>query len=213
MKKIILLHDYITLYSLLTAKPIDYLTTLDCMETLIPNFEEIAALHMLDQISLQVDDTTSKSIDDLIKTTKYLVPLMTQTCEDYDRISNSEVVMYLTELSTILISSAVIMYKTYGFEDLIDMLMKSGSINLANGKFNKNILEYQSDNDISLEEYVEDICSVFKIFRPFLPEYNLSEDELSDVHAAMFEANLPSNAIGTLSPEYIRELLSGGVMA
>lgn len=187
----------------------DTIDIIDLLEELMPEFERLTSMNILEQGHLAVDDTTLKMGKDLRESLNKLKIYTTPLIEDYMGLSRNDIAFIVKTFQPILVSSALIFYKTYGFESVISDLTLYGKLDFSKGSFSKEVLEVAAESHEKLGEIAEAIKAILGQFNPFLVEYSLTEEELADVHAAIFDSNMPSNIIAELTPEFISKVLGG----
>lgn len=187
----------------------DTIEALDLLEELMPEFDSLISMNILEQGQLATDDTTLKMGKDMRNYLRKLKDYAEPLIEDYMGLSRKDIEFLINTLKPILLSSALIFYKTYGFESVISDLAFGGKLDLSEGKYSKEVLEVAAESSKKVGEIAEAIQAILTIFKPFLAEYSLTEEELADVYAAMFDSNMPSNAIAELPPEFISKVLGG----
>lgn len=187
----------------------DTIEALDLLEELMPEFDSLISMNILEQGQLATDDTTLKMGKDMRNYLRKLKDYTEPLIEDYMGLSRKDIEFLINTLKPILLSSALIFYKTYGFESVISDLAFGGKLDLSEGKYSKEVLEVAAESSKKVGEIAEAIQAILTIFKPFLAEYSLTEEELADVYAAMFDSNMPSNAIAELPPEFISKVLGG----
>ena len=203
------LPKFVELYNKFTELELPFLDIMDLLEEMLPVVQDFSEISQLTHSEFIVDDTTAKMSRDLQDACAILVPHIEKIVGDYSGISNDEVKIFIDGLPKIIMSLSLIAYSAYGFDKVIEERMQSDVIDLTGGSFSNQVFEIASVSMSDVYTIASIICSALHTFKPYLPEYMLSDEEISDLQDAIFSSNLPSDSLATLSPEFISRVLGG----
>lgn len=206
------LAEYARLYNMLADANLDPISVLELIEELIPDVREIEQRDQFQFHEMVVDDTTLKMVHDMRVAARELLPHMESLVGEFNGVSNTEVALFLRNLPPLLVSISLILYKTYGFDTVVEKIDGSGGLDISAGVYSKYVIEMAAESIQKVHENASIICSVLSKFQPYLPEYILSEEDISDLQDAIMKEGMPSNAIATLTPEFVDKVLKGNYL-
>jgi hypothetical protein len=197
-------------YNLLHYILNDKVDEFDLVEQFILLHDDIAMwadLSYVEEAAFIQDNTTRTYMRQLKVACKKIRPQVEKLSIDFETLTDEMLVIIRCELGRIVLALTILQYTIGGYEEVIRDIATSGSLQINSGRYTTQILEVAANDTANVYKTASIISLVLREFKPFLPEYDLDEDELDTVYEAMEDLGIPSDHLTRIGKDLILEIL------
>ena len=150
------------------------------------------------------DDTTSGRTLDLQEQSGRLSELLDSLLEDYLGISEEEAEILLNSVRKICEDLAVIHFSTNRYGEYFESI-QNNTFSLEDIEMTPYVAEVAAQGAGMLTEDIRTVMEVLIVFKVYLPEYTLSDEDLQTLMDYMEESRIASYKIGSMSRRAVKE--------
>jgi hypothetical protein len=174
---------------------------LEAMEALIVEIQPWVTMDDYSAMGFSEDDTLGEHVFRMREAVIELNAKMTHLAAEYLGISNDDIGELQRLIEPVIVALALLYYVKYGIGDVIEDLMVEGRADFENGGYSSYVLKMEREQVGRLAGIV---MKAFEVYKPYLPEYFLGDDELAALHDNLSSGQF---SVAEMTPEQVSRKL------